>query len=56
MYKQLIWPQTVLERNRTSTWRRRLSELRDALGGCERVNLVMRSEAVICANLEAVII
>ena len=34
-----IWRQTVLQRNRTGTWRLRLRELRDDLGGRDRVKL-----------------
>jgi len=42
-----IWLQTVIERNRRSTWRRQLSERRDTLGGRDRVNYEMYMEAMI---------
>jgi hypothetical protein len=39
IYIQPLWLQTVLERNQTSTLRCRVSELRDALGDRNGVNI-----------------
>jgi hypothetical protein len=50
IYLGAIWLQTVLERNRKSTWRRPLSECRDALGGHDHVSLEMHLEAEIELN------